>query len=87
MKHLPVFYAFHRYQKKQFLGGNMYKRGRNGKLSDMYCCECGAYMPIPRNPAEQREKGHMKTMWCFRCQKETLFKEVREKDFTLANVM
>lgn len=61
----------------------MYRRGRNSKTSDMYCSECGAYMPIARNPAEQREKGHCKNLWCFKCKKETVFNEVRDKDFIL----
>ena len=46
-------------------------------ISDMYCEDCGFHTTVPRKTGRQREKGHMKTMWC----PKKRFKEVREIDF------
>jgi ribosomal protein L33 len=53
----------------------------------LYCEECGFHTTVPRRPSRQREKGHLKTEFCPKCNKETRFKEVREKDFTIENVL
>lgn len=63
------------------------RRGLSCLRSDLYCEECGFHTTVPRRPSRQREKGHWKTEFCPRCKKETRFKEVREKDFTIENVL
>lgn len=65
----------------------MYKRGTGVTYSDMYCEECGSKMVVPRTRSDTREIGHWKTMFCYKCGKDTRFKEVRQKDFTLDHVL
>jgi hypothetical protein len=53
------------------------KRGV-GTISEMYCTQCGNRgIDIPRRPGQQREAGHLKKLFCLRCQKETNHAEVR----------
>lgn len=56
-------------------------------ISDLYCCECGFHMTVPRSRGKQRNKGHLKKLYCVRCKREVNFHEVREKDFILENVI
>lgn len=49
-------------------------------ISDFYCSFCGNKQPIPRPDSEQREKYHVKTMHCFKCNHDTPFVEIRETD-------
>lgn len=44
-------------------------------ISQLRCLECNLIMPIPRKKARPREHGHIKTMYCARCQKITDFVE------------
>lgn len=53
----------------------------NLTISDMYCCECHFHTTVPRKRGQQREKGHIKTMFCPKCKTMKKFKEVREMDF------
>lgn len=43
--------------------------------SNLYCTKCGLKMVIPRPQARKRKEGHIKTMFCARCQSKTDFKE------------
>lgn len=65
----------------------MASRRWNGTLSDMYCPECGLRMTVPRKKGGQREKGHLKRIFCIKCQDYKNFIEVREKDFCLKNII
>lgn len=66
-------------------GGKLRKR-RYVRFSDFYCTECGSKMRLPRID-RQREPGHIKTMWCYKCKEETDFIEVRDRDFILKEVV
>ena len=63
------------------------KRNRQSKragctttISQLYCCECGTKMFVPRNVGQQREELHLKHMFCVHCRKTTAHLEVREFD-------
>lgn len=58
-----------------------YNKHHQFSISDMYCEKCGFHTTVPRSVGKQREKGHLKTMWCPRCQQKTEFREVRAFDF------
>lgn len=62
------------------------KRGRI-TISDLYCTECGLHMTVPRRRSKQRGRGHLKKLYCCKCREEKNFVEVREKDFSLQNVI
>lgn len=34
-------------------------------IHDFYCVNCGASIPLPRKA--EREKGHRKKLWCWKC--------------------
>jgi len=55
------------------------------KISDFYCKECHFVIPLPRS-RKQREKGHIKDVYCIHCKKVTKHLEIRETDFTYDNV-
>ena len=41
-------------------------------INDFYCTQCGNKgIPIPRKRGSEREAGHLKKLFCLRCQKET----------------
>lgn len=47
-------------------------------LSDFYCAECGVKgIPIMRKAGQNREAGHLKKLFCLKCQKETNHAEIR----------
>lgn len=51
---------------------------RNITTSDFYCTYCGKKgIPLPRKQGQQREPGHLKTLYCLCCGKETNHAEVR----------
>ena len=42
-----------------------------------YCVECGKKgIPVARSKSSQREKGHLKKLWCLNCKKETNHAEI-----------
>ena len=49
-------------------------------LSDCYCAFCGYRLTIPRLDNKQREKYHVKTMYCLSCNHDVPFIEIRECD-------
>lgn len=58
--------------------------------SDFYCTKCGKKgIPIIRRAGQQREVGHLKSLFCLNCGKEQNHAEVRSfgsytyKDFLL----
>lgn len=49
--------------------------------SEFYCCRCGAKgMPVIRKQSKQREKGHLKKLWCIHCKDEVNHVEIRPFD-------
>jgi len=49
---------------------------KNFTISDFYCTECGTDMPLPR-VKNQREKGHIKDIYCPKCKQIKKFVEVK----------
>ena len=49
-------------------------------LSDLICSECGFKMTIPRRIGAQREKYHIKDLYCVKCKNITKYIEVRNLD-------
>lgn len=56
-------------------------------ISDCYCSSCFNKMYIPRSMDKQKEKGHIKEMYCPFCKEKRDFIEVRHQDHTLKNVL
>ena len=50
-------------------------------LSNFICPVCGKSFPIMRNHGQQREKGHIKDIWCPYCKEDRKFKEIRKRDY------
>lgn len=52
-------------------------------LSDFYCTLCGTKgIPVWRRKGAAREKGHLKKLFCLKCQKETNHVECKN-DYTV----
>lgn len=47
-------------------------------LTDLVCTECGNVAQIRRRSKRLREVGHIKDLWCYRCEKGTKHFEVRD---------
>ena len=46
--------------------------------SDFYCTQCGNKgLPVQRLKGQEREKGHLKILYCIYCNKETNHVEIR----------
>lgn len=51
-------------------------------VSDFFCVKCGTKgMPIPRKMSKQRERGHLKKLYCLNCKQEVNHYEIREFDY------
>lgn len=50
-------------------------------ISTFKCEECGNTIPLPRGNHKQREKNHIKHVYCIKCKKETAHIEKREFDY------
>ena len=61
-------------------GGLDVKQRRNFKISYLKCTVCGSIMPIPRRFGRFREKNHIKTMYCYKCDTERDFLENTEDE-------
>lgn len=59
----------------------MNKKDRYICYSDFYCTICGEKITLPRQQSSQREKFHIKDIYCIRCKNSTKHLEVRQKDF------
>ena len=47
--------------------------------SDFYCTQCGTKnIPVFRKTGRMREPGHLKKLYCLKCQKETNHAEVKQ---------
>lgn len=59
-------------------------RGRHFTISDFYCVECGNKgIPIGRRQDQQRERDHLKKIYCLHCQEETNHVEARDFDYSM----
>lgn len=57
-------------------------RKQSYTISRFVCQQCGNEgIPIPRKMRKQREKGHIKHLYCIYCKKRTPHKEIRNSDF------
>lgn len=50
---------------------------RGYRISEFYCSSCGSMTPLPRLRGQQREKYHVKDLWCFKCRDTTAHTEKR----------
>lgn len=48
--------------------------------SELICFECGSIIPIPRKTRSQRNKYHIKDIFCFRCDIITKHIEIKDGD-------
>lgn len=58
----------------------------NFSISEFYCCKCGNKgISLPRREGQNREAGHLKKLYCIKCQEEQNHVEIREHsgDYTL----
>lgn len=49
--------------------------------TELECTQCGNVAPIQRKKGKQREKGHTKHMYCWKCKDTTAHTEVKEDAF------
>lgn len=49
-------------------------------ISNFICQECSTVVPLPRCHGRQRERGHIKDIWCPSCKKESKFREIKYKE-------
>ena len=57
------------------------KKQRFMDLSTFVCPCCNKTFPIMRSHGKQRERGHIKDIWCPFCKEERKFMEIRRKDY------
>jgi hypothetical protein len=55
--------------------------------SDFYCTQCTNKLSLPRKNSKQREKMHLKSIYCIKCKDEINHYEVRDcdHDFVFSN--
>ncbi len=56
------------------------KRKNLYKISRFVGIDCGTIIPLPR-VSRQREKGHIKDIWCPMCGKTHGFREYKQNEF------
>lgn len=55
-------------------------------ISQCICPDCKNKFPIPRKISKQREKGHLKDIWCPFCKETKTMLEIRESDTYLNSI-
>lgn len=50
------------------------------ELSDLICTNCGNIFTLPRYNYSKRKVGHIKDLWCYKCNMITKHYEVHEYD-------
>ena len=55
-------------------------KAKHFTISYFICPECGKSFPLPRSKSMRRSKGHIKTLYCVFCNKETDAIELRDCD-------
>ena len=58
------------------------KRKNLYKISNFVGIDCGTVIPLPR-VSRQREKGHIKDIWCPMCQRMHHFTEYKQNEFIM----
>lgn len=53
---------------------------RRYTISNFMCTECEFIIPLPRRREKQREKGHIKDIYCPNCKTKRKFREIRYVD-------
>lgn len=56
------------------------RKRRYTTISNFICPDCSNVIPLPRSHGNQREKGHIKTLYCPFCKSEKDFKEMKRKE-------
>lgn len=46
--------------------------------TDLICPDCGTIFPISRRETSQRQKYHIKDLFCYKCNKTTKFIELKD---------
>jgi len=54
---------------------------RRTKISNLQCSVCGQNFPLPRRKSKLRKGGHIKDLWCVRCEKSTKHLEDHPKKY------
>lgn len=54
---------------------------RNYKISTFFCVQCNNQISLPRKSSRQRERGHLKKIYCVKCKTEVNHSEQREFDW------
>lgn len=54
---------------------------RKYSISKFICTQCGSEIYLPRTKNKQREKDHLKIIYCIKCKERVNHREVRETDF------
>ena len=57
------------------------KNRRNFSISYFICPECNNSFPLPRRKNKERERGHIKDLYCPFCNKVQKTMEIRNTDF------
>lgn len=60
----------------------MSKKNRLVCYSDFYCLNCNSKITLSRRVCAQREKYHIKDIFCHNCKEITPHIEVRQNDFS-----
>ena len=53
------------------------KYRKNYSISNLVCPDCSCSFPIPRRKGSERERGHIKDLYCPFCKKETKMTEYK----------
>ena len=57
----------------------MYDKKKIRTISNFICPECCLNFPLPRNHGRQRKNGHIKDIYCPKCDKIQKFREYKYK--------
>lgn len=60
-------------------------RKRKFDISYFICPECGNSFPLPRSKNVKRNRGHVKDLYCFYCNKVVKTTEIRSGDYYVRN--
>ncbi len=52
-------------------------------MTNLICLECGSAFPLFRRTNRQKTTGHIKDLWCIKCEKITKHYEVKNIDIFL----
>lgn len=57
-----------------------YMASKSFTCSDFYCLQCMNKITLPRKGSRQREKNHLKNIYCIKCKNNVNHYEVRDCD-------